>query len=496
MSAKGYVVRGTGVYCVGALWARDNGADPTPLREKATRFRTLNAAAGATVGLAPLVTIFAVAEDGTETPLPSYEEALAEIGRLRAENEAQRFRAVEAEAAAFNANEEIERLCAEVARLRRESTLTGNPEVLRHFSQLASGSGRAAWEYQVAAELALHAAEDVDVPEPLKRALGTFSKLVRFEPLPPEIARSIHPDDAEDVRVIGRELLTCALCWDPKARPVGNLTAAQIADAAVAAMMASGLTGDEACRARVQVVEKFLRDAQEALHAAACPAEDGEPIVDRVRGLAHLYDVERGETKRLRAEIAHLKAHAATLPIALAPVPPGDTRPAVLGGECSACLAAPPYHEAKCRQRTALAHDLTPSTVALAKVLAAWEAWPGRSTDEGFFSAAPDMAEVHETLFRIGLISPGIITAKGRNLLECAQRAGVLSASMYDFAAERAAWARLVASERAHHRQTLFLYDAERDDDMKGPWAAVVAAEEALCDLGVDVDVLIAKERA
>ena len=52
--------------------------------------------------------------------------------------------------------------------------------------------------------------------------------------------------------------------------------------------------------------------------------------------------------------------------------------------------------------------------------------------------------------------------------------------------AERKAWARLLAAERAHHDHTLLLSDAERDEDMKGPRAAVVEAEEALLALGVD----------
>lgn len=34
-----------------------------------------------------------------------------------------------------------------------------------------------------------------------------------------------------------------------------------------------------------------------------------------------------------------------------APLPPGDTRPPVLGGECARCLAAPPYHERWCPKR-------------------------------------------------------------------------------------------------------------------------------------------------
>ena len=50
---------------------------------------------------------------------------------------------------------------------------------------------------------------------------------------------------------------------------------------------------------------------------------------------------------------------------------------------------------------------------------------------------------------------------------------------------ERAAWARLVRAEQVHHAQTVLL--GERDDDAKGAYAEVVAARQALCDLGVDV---------
>lgn len=52
--------------------------------------------------------------------------------------------------------------------------------------------------------------------------------------------------------------------------------------------------------------------------------------------------------------------------------------------------------------------------------------------------------------------------------------------------AERKAWTRLLDAERAHHDHTLLLSETERDDDMKGPRAAVVEAEEALRALGVD----------
>ena len=64
---------------------------------------------------------------------------------------------------------------------------------------------------------------------------------------------------------------------------------------------------------------------------------------------------------------------------------------------------------------------LTPSEVALAKMLAAWEEWPG------------DLGHHRETLFGIGrlleghaLISEGQPSADGRALLDRARKAGVL----------------------------------------------------------------------
>lgn len=82
MSAKGYVVRGKrgsdGAEI--AAWTHDGGIG-SPV--SAARFRTSGQACGAADALTYRgctdVTIFAVAEDGTETPLPSYEDALAEI---------------------------------------------------------------------------------------------------------------------------------------------------------------------------------------------------------------------------------------------------------------------------------------------------------------------------------------------------------------------------------------------------------------------------------
>jgi hypothetical protein len=72
MSAKGYVVRGTAPGDVLHEEARD----------------TLHAAVSTWTALvmneAARPRIFAVADDGTEAPLPSYEEALAEIVRIDA----------------------------------------------------------------------------------------------------------------------------------------------------------------------------------------------------------------------------------------------------------------------------------------------------------------------------------------------------------------------------------------------------------------------------
>ncbi len=79
MSAKGYVVRGTWdtgpVVChvPGGFW-HDRSPHVFQEIEFARSQRGLMLQQGCTD-----VTILAVAEDGTETPLPSYEEALAEI---------------------------------------------------------------------------------------------------------------------------------------------------------------------------------------------------------------------------------------------------------------------------------------------------------------------------------------------------------------------------------------------------------------------------------
>lgn len=81
---KGYVVRGKHeTQGDVAAWSSDGSIGE---QAGASVFKTLDGAAGARAsmvhrGLAD-VRIFAVAEDGTETPLPTYEEALAERAAL------------------------------------------------------------------------------------------------------------------------------------------------------------------------------------------------------------------------------------------------------------------------------------------------------------------------------------------------------------------------------------------------------------------------------
>ena len=85
-TAKGYVVRGKykgeDVYSYGPTDGFGTGAIEISPRciwtlDNATHCRWFMVGRGCTD-----VTILAVAEDGTETPLPSYEEALAQLSRI------------------------------------------------------------------------------------------------------------------------------------------------------------------------------------------------------------------------------------------------------------------------------------------------------------------------------------------------------------------------------------------------------------------------------
>lgn len=87
MTIKGYVVRGQDRQLRGAdVWAT---ADGVGMKRERAKLYDVAAAVGAWAELRRCswcadARILAVAEDGTETPLPSYEDALAEIERLRA----------------------------------------------------------------------------------------------------------------------------------------------------------------------------------------------------------------------------------------------------------------------------------------------------------------------------------------------------------------------------------------------------------------------------
>lgn len=68
---------------------------------------------------------------------------------------------------------------------------------------------------------------------------------------------------------------------------------------------------------------------------------------------------------------------------------------------------------------------LTPSEVALAKVLAAWDEWPGSARDD----AADALFAVRDALARHGMMiahSSDDLSSEGRALLDRAKKAGVL----------------------------------------------------------------------
>jgi hypothetical protein len=104
MSAKGYIVRldepGGSVFAVRSA-DTPRGVALTTHRERATEYSTVSEAVRGWWAMAfANARIFAVAEDGTETPLPTYEEALALLADLRV------FAAEEAAAADDIANDE------------------------------------------------------------------------------------------------------------------------------------------------------------------------------------------------------------------------------------------------------------------------------------------------------------------------------------------------------------------------------------------------------
>lgn len=66
---------------------------------------------------------------------------------------------------------------------------------------------------------------------------------------------------------------------------------------------------------------------------------------------------------------------------------------------------------------------LTPSEVALAKVLAAWDQW---DAPEGEHGPAQTMIDLSQVLIEHGFVSAGDLTEDGRALLDRARKAGVL----------------------------------------------------------------------
>ena len=73
-------------------------------------------------------------------------------------------------------------------------------------------------------------------------------------------------------------------------------------------------------------------------------------------------------------------------------------------------------------QTTSEPADLTPSEVALARVLAAWEAWPG---DDGS-PAGNIIYQIGDIVFLGGWVETGYLTPAGHYLLARARKAGVL----------------------------------------------------------------------
>lgn len=67
--------------------------------------------------------------------------------------------------------------------------------------------------------------------------------------------------------------------------------------------------------------------------------------------------------------------------------------------------------------------SLTPSEVALAKILAAWDDWKGERGPDDVFAA---VCEIHDALARGAWTDLACLTDKGRALLDRARRAGVL----------------------------------------------------------------------
>ena len=210
---KGYVVRGKDrlgkpAWCYDGFFrvvSAAQGGWPAPPRE----YPSLSIAGGGVAAMlangCTAVTIFAVATDGTETPLPSYEAALEDLAGakasaeqscalldkatsyiIRMSNEIERLRAesVAAKTALLDAREHRRRekdqslnfmrerddARAEIERLRDDAPLAADPQVFRYATARASEAERVNWILQGLAEQVTAAATDVDLPAPLREA--------------------------------------------------------------------------------------------------------------------------------------------------------------------------------------------------------------------------------------------------------------------------------------------------------------------------------------
>lgn len=86
MSVKGYVVKGVGRSSERTLWAMRESLGLADTREEAATFDGVDEAIAAMAQLHACrdVRVFAVAEDGSETPVPTYEEALEQARAIDA----------------------------------------------------------------------------------------------------------------------------------------------------------------------------------------------------------------------------------------------------------------------------------------------------------------------------------------------------------------------------------------------------------------------------
>jgi hypothetical protein len=96
---------------------------------------------------------------------------------------------------------------------------------------------------------------------------------------------------------------------------------------------------------------------------------------------------------------------------------------------CAHCATHPPFcNDAWEISKVTPPHDLTPSEVALARMLSAWVEWLGAKFEPEEIGSEParTVSELEEVLYARGLCNGGGATDKGAALLDKARRAGVL----------------------------------------------------------------------